>query len=76
MHHVPIKRPLTMPSGPKAALDYPSMLQLAAKRCFDFHEYSDWVSAAQLRSDEVGDEMLLRRRTGAANVRDVSHDDQ
>ena len=76
MHHVPIERPLTMPSGPKAALDYLSMLQLAAKRCFDFHEYSDWVSAAQLRSDEVGDEMLLRRRTGAANVRDVSHDDQ
>ena len=50
MHHVPIKRPLTMPSGPKAALDYPSMLQLAAKRGFDFHEYSDWVSAAQLRT--------------------------
>ena len=76
MHHVPIKRPLTMPSGPKAALDYLSMLQLAANRGFDFHEYSDWVSAAQLRSDEVGDEMLLRRRTGAANVRDVSHDHQ
>ena len=31
MHHVLIKRPLTMPSGPKAALDYLSMLQLAAK---------------------------------------------
>ena len=50
MHHVPIKRPLTMPSGPKAALDYLSMLQLAAKRGFDFHEYSDWVSAAQLQT--------------------------
>ena len=76
MHHVPIERPLTMPSGPKAALDYPSMLQLAAKRGFDFHEYSDWVSAAQLWSDEVSDEILLRQRTGAANVRDVSHDGQ
>ena len=40
MHHVPIERPLTMPSGPKAALDYLSMLQLTAKRGFDFHEYS------------------------------------
>ena len=65
-----------MPSGPKAALDYRSMLQLAAKRDFNFHECSDWVSAAQLRSDEVGDEMMLLRRTGAANVQDVSHDGQ
>ena len=76
MHHVPKERPLTMPSGPKAALDYRSMLQLAAKRGFDFHEYSDWVSAAQLECDEVIDEILLRRRTGAANVWDVSHGGQ
>ena len=33
---MPLERPLTMPSGLKAALDYPSMLQLAAKRGFDF----------------------------------------
>ena len=50
MHHLTLGRPLTMPSGPKAALDYASMLQLAARRGFDFHEYSDWVTAAQLQS--------------------------
>ena len=43
---------------------------------FDFHEYSGWVSAAQLECDEVSDEILLRRRTGAASVRDVRHDGQ
>ena len=40
MHHMPCERPLTMPSGPKAVLDYSSMLQLAAKRGFDFHDDS------------------------------------
>ena len=52
MHHVPINaRPLTMPNGPKAALDYPSMLQLAAKRGSTFTNIlSGYVSAAQLRT--------------------------
>ena len=40
MHHMPCERSLTMPSGPKAALDYWSMLQLAAKLGFDFHDDS------------------------------------
>ena len=40
MHHMPCERPLTMPSGPKIALDYRSMLQLSAKRGFDFHDDS------------------------------------
>ena len=74
MHHVPCERSQTMPSGPNAAPVYPSMLQPAAQRVFDFHDYSGWVVAAQLEDDELTTgSFCVDKKPGAASVRDVSH---